>query len=55
MNLFATLVRRSDRHRAYTDLLALDDRLLRDIGVSRADVRSMMRGRNGAHRLSAHE
>lgn len=55
MNVLSTLFRHVDRRRAYADLLALDAHLLRDIGVSRADLRGMMRGRNGAHRLSAHE
>ena len=35
-NVFSSLFRRSEKRRAYTDLLQLDDRMLRDIGIDRA-------------------
>ena len=49
MNLFSSLFRRSEKHRAYTDLLALDDRLLRDIGLTRSDVHELMNGTRIPH------
>lgn len=45
MNYFTDLFRRAERNRALSDLLKLDDHLLRDIGVNRADVTAMRRGR----------
>lgn len=45
MNYFTDLVRRVARRRTLSDLLKLDDHLLRDIGVNRADVSAMRRGR----------
>ena len=38
MNLFSSLFRRSEKRRTYADLLQFDDRMLRDIGVSRSDL-----------------
>ena len=49
MNLFSSFFRRSEKHRAYTNLLELDDRLLRDIGLSRADVHDLMNATRTAH------
>jgi len=49
MNLLASLFRRSDKRRAYADLLDFDDRLLRDIGLSRSDIHEMMAGTRTAH------
>jgi uncharacterized protein YjiS (DUF1127 family) len=49
MNIFASLIRRTTRRRTYNDLMQLDDHLLRDIGLSRSDVRSMMNGSRTAH------
>ncbi|HVY51892.1 MAG TPA: DUF1127 domain-containing protein [Devosia sp.] len=42
MDLLASLRRRMERHRAYDQLMQLDDRLLRDVGFTRADLRSRM-------------
>jgi len=36
MNILSSLFRRAEKRRAYSDMLHLDDHLLRDIGVSRA-------------------
>ena len=33
MNIFASLIRRSERRRAYENLRQFDDHLLRDIGL----------------------
>ena len=44
MSLFSSLFRRSEKHRAYANLLELDDRLLRDIGLNRAEIHRMMNG-----------
>jgi uncharacterized protein YjiS (DUF1127 family) len=49
MNIFASLIHRAARRRTYSDLLQLDDHLLRDIGISRSDLRSMMNGARTAH------
>jgi uncharacterized protein YjiS (DUF1127 family) len=43
-SFFSTLLRTSNKRRAYADLLQLDDRMLRDIGVTRSDLRLMMNG-----------
>ncbi|MBI4920560.1 MAG: DUF1127 domain-containing protein [Devosia nanyangense] len=48
-SLFSSLFRRSEKRRAYTNLLQLDDRLLRDIGLSRSDVHQMMDGSRTSH------
>lgn len=45
MNYFTDLFRRAERNRALSDMLKLDDHLLRDIGVTRADISAMRRGR----------
>jgi uncharacterized protein YjiS (DUF1127 family) len=44
MNVFSLLFRRSDKSRTYSDLMQLDEHLLRDIGLTRTDVRQMMHG-----------
>lgn len=49
MSLLTSLLRRSEKRRAYTDLLALDDRMLRDIGLDRSDLHLMMAGTRTAH------
>lgn len=57
MNILASLFRRSEKRRAYTDMLRLDDHLLRDIGVTRSDLHQMMNGARTSHTKSirAHE
>jgi uncharacterized protein YjiS (DUF1127 family) len=50
MNYFTDLFRRAERNRALSDLLKLDDHLLRDIGISRADIGAMRRGRYNPNR-----
>lgn len=55
MNLISSLLQRSSRRRSYTHLLQLDDHLLRDIGLSRGDVRQMINGRTAPSRAMAHE
>lgn len=42
MSLLTTLLRRSEKRRMYADLMQLDDHLLRDIGLTRADLRAGM-------------
>ena len=49
MNIFTSLFRRSEKHRTYADLMQMDDRLLRDIGLSRSDLHLMMSGNRTAH------
>jgi uncharacterized protein YjiS (DUF1127 family) len=49
MNLLASLFRRADKRRTYADLLDFDDRLLRDIGLTRSDIQLMMSGTRTAH------
>lgn len=50
MNLFSSLFRRSEKRRAYSNLMQLDDRMLRDIGLSRSDLHEMMQGSRTAQR-----
>jgi uncharacterized protein YjiS (DUF1127 family) len=40
MTFLTTLLRRSQKRRMYADLMQLDDHLLRDIGLTRADLRA---------------
>lgn len=55
-SLFTSLFHRSEKRRAYTELMRLDDHLLRDIGVTRSDVRDLMSGRNRhAGKYRSHE
>ena len=49
MNIISSLFRRSEKRRTYSDLLQLDDHLLRDIGVERSDLHLMMAGNRTAH------
>ena len=57
MSYLSTLFRRSPERRAYSDLMQLDDRLLRDIGLDRAELRAMLaKSRNArAGRVFGHE
>lgn len=55
MSLFSALLQRSSRRRTYADLMELDDHLLRDIGLSRGDIRQMLRGNTTTSRALAHE
>jgi uncharacterized protein YjiS (DUF1127 family) len=57
MTLLDTLFRRSERNRTIRNLMALDDHLLADIGVTRSDLYDMMhdRRRDGRHVARGHE
>ena len=44
MNILSSLFRRSEKRRAYADLMQLDDHLLRDIGINRSDLHQMKQG-----------
>lgn len=44
MSILSSLFRRAEKRRAYSELMHLDDHLLRDIGVNRSDLRNMMTG-----------
>jgi uncharacterized protein YjiS (DUF1127 family) len=48
MSYITAMFRRAERNRALGDLLKLDDHLLRDIGLTRADVASMRQARHHA-------
>lgn len=57
MSFLDSLFRKSNKRRIYSDLLQLDDHLLRDIGLTRSDVYRMIADR-GPHRspsIRAHE
>jgi uncharacterized protein YjiS (DUF1127 family) len=41
MSLLTTLFRRAERRRALADLMSYDDRLLRDIGLTRTELSAM--------------
>jgi uncharacterized protein YjiS (DUF1127 family) len=45
MNIISVLIRRSQKRRAYANLLELDDHLLRDIGINRSDLHLMASAR----------
>ena len=53
-NMFSSLFRSSGRRKVYSDLLYLDDHLLRDIGLTRNDVHNLMAGR-GSKVTRTHE
>lgn len=55
MSILSTMFRRAERKRTYANLMQLDDHLLRDIGLSRGDLRQMMAGRSAPSRALAHE
>jgi len=50
----SALLHRSSRRRMYSQLLELDDHLLRDIGLSRADLRAAMVTRSVASLTTVH-
>jgi len=55
MSYLSALFRRAERNKALSDLLKLDDHLLRDIGLTRADLHNMRRGRHHASPSRGHE
>ncbi|HHY50909.1 MAG TPA: DUF1127 domain-containing protein [Alphaproteobacteria bacterium] len=55
-NVFSALFRRAtERRKVYADLLRLDDHLLNDIGLTRADVHAMMSGSSRTRTVRWHE
>ena len=48
MSFLTTLLRRSEQRRMYASLMQLDDHLLRDIGLTRGDLRRRMVDRTTA-------
>jgi uncharacterized protein YjiS (DUF1127 family) len=52
--LLSSFFERSSKRRVYADLLKLDDHLLRDIGLTRADIRAAMVTRSVASLTSVH-
>ena len=55
MNLFSSLFRRSEKRRAYSNLMQLDARLLRDIGLSRSDLHEMMQASRTSRTRRSHD
>lgn len=51
---FSALFRRSAQRKTFSDLLKLDDHLLRDIGISRSDLHEMVSGSRTAHPRKVH-
>ena len=49
MTLLSSLFRRPEKRRTYADLLHMDDRMLRDIGLNRSDLHLMMSGQRTSH------
>ncbi len=49
MNVFTTLMERAKERRGHYEMLKLDDHLLYDIGMTRADVVALMAGKRTAH------
>ncbi|MGV3491241.1 MAG: DUF1127 domain-containing protein [Devosia sp.] len=45
MTILSTLFRRAERKRVLSDLMTFDDRLLRDIGLTRGDIALMRANR----------
>jgi uncharacterized protein YjiS (DUF1127 family) len=52
-HLLEPLARRAQRRRAHADLAAMDDRLLADIGLRRADIQLALTGRLADPRVTA--
>jgi uncharacterized protein YjiS (DUF1127 family) len=55
MNIFSMMFRSAAKRRTYSDMLHLDDHLLRDIGVTRSDLHDMMRSARAANRRDNRE
>lgn len=55
MSYFSSLFRRMERNKTLNDLMKLDDHLLHDIGLNRADLTQMRRGRPLASSSRGHE
>jgi uncharacterized protein YjiS (DUF1127 family) len=55
MSYFSTLFRRAERAKVLSDLLKLDDHLLRDIGLTRTDISAMRNGRHPRSPSRGHE
>jgi uncharacterized protein YjiS (DUF1127 family) len=55
MSYLTTLFRRAERNKALSDLLKLDDHLLRDIGLTRTDITAMRQNRHHASPSRGHE
>jgi uncharacterized protein YjiS (DUF1127 family) len=55
MSYLSALFRRAERNKVLSDLLKLDDHLLRDIGLTRADLTRMRQGRHHASPSRGHE
>lgn len=53
----SALFRRSAERKTFSELMKLDDRLLRDIGLTRGDLHTMMSGSRTAHarKVRVHE
>lgn len=50
----SAILHRSSKRRMYSDLLQLDDHLLRDIGLTRAELRAAMVNRSIASLATVH-
>jgi uncharacterized protein YjiS (DUF1127 family) len=51
---FSAMLHRSSKRRMYSELLQLDDHILRDIGLTRADLRAALVNRGVASLTSVH-
>ncbi|HWA20197.1 MAG TPA: DUF1127 domain-containing protein [Devosia sp.] len=54
MKLLLNLLRHAQRRSRWADLMALDDHLLHDIGLTRTDLATMMTGADIRHRGTSH-
>ena len=55
MSYLSALFRRAERNKALSDLLKLDDHLLKDIGLTRTDLTLMRQGRHHVSSSRGHE
>ena len=53
-SFISALLHRSSKRRMYSEMLRLDDHLLRDIGLTRADLRAAMVNRSVASLTAIH-